>query len=202
MAILRHPDFGALFGPEARRSPSWHRCGARNVRVSGQIDRLAVTEDAVLTRISKPTAATGDAGGDAGTLPRADGALPRGACQDLSGPADRLRAGLDRTASTDDAPGRIARRRNRKNRRPPNRLVAKSTIFAVKAQLDRKGSLPRYNATCAKPRGIHDAHQSHRPKLSVRRARFEDAGHGGFLGGMVRTVPDDRAGAGRASQRI
>jgi len=63
MAILRHPDFGALFGPGSRAEvpivASLPELG--NVRVSGQIDRLAVTEDSVLIadfKTNRPPPAT------------------------------------------------------------------------------------------------------------------------------------------------
>ena len=68
-----------------------------NLRVSGQIDRLAVTDDAVLIvdfKTNRPPPATVEE--TSTDLYRADGALSRGAGADLSRQANRLRLDLDR----------------------------------------------------------------------------------------------------------
>jgi ATP-dependent helicase/nuclease subunit A len=63
MAILRHPDFAALFAPGSRAEVAIVASlpELANARVSGQIDRLAVTEDSVLIadfKTNRPPPAT------------------------------------------------------------------------------------------------------------------------------------------------
>jgi ATP-dependent helicase/nuclease subunit A len=51
-AILRHPDFGEIFGPASRAEIPFHAeyriAGQPPVRISGQIDRLVMTADSLL----------------------------------------------------------------------------------------------------------------------------------------------------------
>ena len=53
LAVLRHPTFAALFGPDARAEVPIvalipPRDGERSLRITGQIDRLAVIGDEIL----------------------------------------------------------------------------------------------------------------------------------------------------------
>ena len=101
MLVLEDPRFCELFGPGSRAEvPIVGRVdiGGETVRVSGQVDRLAVTQSSVLIadfktnrppprRIAQVPPAYVEAAR----------ALPRRAAKNLSGPARARRADLDRS---------------------------------------------------------------------------------------------------------
>ena len=105
--------------------------------------------------------------------------------ENLSGQANRLRAGLDRRA-TPDAPARCAARCGNRRKSP-----SRSAGFIHRLDhAGRRSYIPTISRESHEEYMASD--QSHRWRFQVRSARFQNAGRGGFLGGMVRPMPHDR----------
>ena len=101
LAVLDHPKFAALFGPGSQAEvPVVGLIGG--YALSGQIDRLVVTEDRVLIVDYKSLAPAARRGGRGGArLSSAARGLPSGAGADLSGSRDPLRPFVDRRSAAD-----------------------------------------------------------------------------------------------------
>ena len=96
----RRPEFAAAFAPGARAESAivadLPEIG-EGARVNGRIDRLAVGRDGnPRRRFQDQPAAAGAPRGRGARLCAPDGALSRRARENISRPANRLRAGLDR----------------------------------------------------------------------------------------------------------
>ncbi len=123
LAVIDHPDFAEAFGSNARAEvpifADLPELGT-GVRTIGRIDRLAVTGERVLAidfKTNRPPPARAE---DVPHIYVAQMALYRAAlARNLSGAANRLRAGLDRRAKPHGAAGSASGRRNRAYRRTP-----------------------------------------------------------------------------------
>ena len=99
LRVLNDPVFAAAFAPGSRAEAGLvadlPELGP-GARINGRIDRLAVTDDEVLIvdfKTNRPPPASRRRA--AANLQDANGPLSRGGIEDLSGPPNRLRAGVD-----------------------------------------------------------------------------------------------------------
>ena len=101
LAVLDHPKFAALFGPGSQAEvPVVGLIGG--YALSGQIDRLVVTEDRVLIVRLQDLAPAARRGGRGGArLSSAARSLPGGVGANLSGSRDPLRPFVDRRSAAD-----------------------------------------------------------------------------------------------------